>query len=249
MTRDELAESVWIGDGLLKAPPPALVIVHPWLNDIEMRTGPRPLEAAWAAQGALVVAPYSGPWNWMNAETRAFLDEWIAELFRCFALPSDFPVISTGCSMGGQSSLLFTALTRHRVVACEALYPACDLEFHHTERPDTARTLRAAFRSEPDYAEALRAHSPLHRVAQLPDIPYLLLHGDQDEMVSKTAHSDPMVAAMRARGLNVEYVEVPGMGHGGTEPDWVNIKIRDWVGGRIAACRGGVSAPSGSSGS
>jgi dipeptidyl aminopeptidase/acylaminoacyl peptidase len=235
MKLDPLREMAWIGGPPPAAPPRALVLVHPWLNDIELRTGPRPPEAAWSEAGALVVAPYSGPWNWMNAETLVFLDALVGDVLRAFALPEDFPLISTGCSMGGQGSLLFTALTRHRVVACEALYPVCDLAFHHAERPDTARTLRAAFRREPDYAAALRLHSPLHRVAELPDIPYLVLHGERDEAVSKSAHSDPMVAAMRARGLSVEYAEVEGMGHGGTEPDWVGAKIRDWVIDRILA--------------
>jgi len=234
MTLGLLREVAWIGDALLHAPPRALVLVHPWLNDTELRTGPRPPEEAWGAVGGLVVAPASGPWNWKNRETRRFLDGLVSDVCAAFGLAADFPIISTGCSMGGQGSLLFTALTTHRVVACEALYPACDLAFHHSERADTARTLRAAFRSEPDYAEALRAHSPLHRVAELPDIPYLVLHGDRDEAVSKAAHSDPMVAAMRERGLEVEYVEVDGMGHGGTEPDWVGRKICEWVGARIA---------------
>jgi dipeptidyl aminopeptidase/acylaminoacyl peptidase len=52
----------------------------------------------------------------------------------------------------------------------------------------------------------------------MPKIPYLIVHGDKDTAVSKEHHSDPMVAAMRRRKLKVEYVEVPGMGHGAPMP-------------------------------
>jgi predicted esterase len=47
----------------------------------------------------------------------------------------------------------------------------------------------------------------------MPDIPYLIIHGGKDKLVSKRHHSDKMVAAMRKRKMNVEYVEVTDMGH------------------------------------
>ena len=52
----------------------------------------------------------------------------------------------------------------------------------------------------------------------MPDIPYLIIHGGQDRAVSKKAHSDKMVAAMRKRKMRVEYIEVPAMGHCGPLP-------------------------------
>lgn len=69
------------------------------------------------------------------------------------------------------------------------------------------------------YPESLEqwfiAHSPLHPVAALPDIGYLIIHGEKDKAVSKQHHSDKLVAAMRRRKLRVNYIEVPGMGHSG----------------------------------
>lgn len=47
---------------------------------------------------------------------------------------------------------------------------------------------------------------------------HLIIHGDQDPAVSKKRHSDRMVAAMRKRKLNVEYIEVAGMKHCGPLP-------------------------------
>jgi hypothetical protein len=46
----------------------------------------------------------------------------------------------------------------------------------------------------------------------------LIVQGEGDTAVSKAHHADPMVAAMRARGLNVTYREVAVMKHCGPTP-------------------------------
>ena len=40
-----------------------------------------------------------------------------------------------------------------------------------------------------------------------------IFHCTADQLVAKAVHSDKFVAAMRALGRRVEYVEVPGRGH------------------------------------
>ena len=121
--------------------------------------------------------------------------------------------------MGGLSSLLYTRYAKRPIAACHALFPACDLQFHFSERPDLPPTIHHAFRGyAEDWETLLAEHSPLCQVAHMPDIPYLVIMGDLDALVSKARHSDPLVAAMRERGMNVEYVEVPGMGHGSAMP-------------------------------
>jgi dipeptidyl aminopeptidase/acylaminoacyl peptidase len=63
----------------------------------------------------------------------------------------------------------------------------------------------------------------------MPDIPYLLIHGEKDQAVQKALHSDPMVAAMRERRLRVEYVERPNLAHGGPLDYEVYRKMIDFV--------------------
>ena len=169
--------------------------------------------AAAAAAGAIYVVPYLDPWNWMNAVAVAETDRIVGLALERAGLPPDAPVVSTGGSMGGLCALVWPRYTRRRVVAVAANCPVCDLPFHYAERPDLPRTLRAAFGAEPDFAAALRAHSPLHLAPELPDVPYAVFHCAEDRSVAKAAHSDPFVAAMRALGRRVEYVEVPGRGH------------------------------------
>jgi dipeptidyl aminopeptidase/acylaminoacyl peptidase len=169
--------------------------------------------ATFTAAGAAYVVPYLDPWNWMNAAAVAQTDR-VIDLAKAKAgLASDAPVVSTGGSMGGLCSLVWPRYTRHRVVAVVANCPVCDLPFHYTERPDLPRTLRAAFATEPDFEAALRDRSPLHLAPTLPDIPYAIFHCTEDRAVGKAAHSDKLVAALRALGRSVEYVEVPGRGH------------------------------------
>ena len=179
--------------------------------------GPHGLEregaAAATAAGAVFVVPYLDPWNWMNAAACAETDRILDLVFEKAGLPADAPVVSTGGSMGGLCALAWPRYARHRVVAVAANCPVCDLPFHYTERPDLPRTLRAAFGPEPDFDAALRSRSPLHLAPELPDVPYAVFHCAADQAVAKVAHSDKFVAAMRALGRRVEYVEVPGRGH------------------------------------
>ena len=182
-------------------------------NQWQAKPDDPPKGAAIAASGAVYVVPYLDPWNWMNAAAVAQTDFVLDLVKEAAGLPADAPVVSTGGSMGGLCALVWPRYTRHRVVAVAANCPVCDLPFHYTERPDLPRTLRAAFGAEPDFAAALRSRSPLHLATELPDVPYAVFHCTDDRLVGKAAHSDAFVAAMRALGRSVEYVEVPGRGH------------------------------------
>jgi dipeptidyl aminopeptidase/acylaminoacyl peptidase len=113
--------------------------------------------------------------------------------------------------------------------------PVCDTAYHFAERPDLPRTFRHAFLGYPEPLEALLAeHSPLEQVAAMPDVPYLVIHGDRDKAVNKARHSDRFVAAMRARSRRVEYLEVPGADHGGPFPLAVMRREAEFVTEQLA---------------
>ena len=58
--------------------------------------------------------------------------------------------------------------------------------------------MRYAYREQADdLSTPLIEHSPLRQVASMPDIPYLIIHGDKDLAVNKQKHSDRFVAEMR----------------------------------------------------
>jgi len=73
----------------------------------------------------------------------------------------------------------------------------------------------------------------------MPDIPYQILHGGEDKAVSKEHHSDRLVAALRGRGLRVEYIEVPEMGHCGPFPTFALVRrFTDFIGENLVPVPG-----------
>lgn len=219
MNQEEIRQVAWVADEYIEGDARGVVLAFHGLGCPGLRDEPSTEELAWARAGGLVVFPYYGPWSWMNRPARAFVDELVDAVYEGFSVDERAPLICTGGSMGGYSSLLYTRYARRAASACMALWPVTDLKAHFSERPDLPRTIRHAFRGCGDDLEAqFVEHSPLCQVDAMPDIPYLLVHGDADPGVSKAQHSDRFVARMRQAGRNVEYIEVPGMRHGWPMP-------------------------------
>ncbi len=213
-----IKEVAWIGEEYVKGPIKGVVLSFHGLGG-GLKSGPGTEELEWARNGGLVVYPYYGPWAWMNRQARAMVDKLVDAIYAAHGLPARIPFICTGGSMGGQASLLYARYARRPVRACLANCPVCDLNYHFHERPDLPPTIRHAFLGYPGSLGSLLAeHSPLHQVAAMPDIPYLIIHGGKDKAVSKRHHSDKLVAAMRKRNMHVTYVEIAAMGHCGPLP-------------------------------
>lgn len=223
MITRHIKETAWIGKDYVAGKIKGVVLVFHGLGG-GLKNGPTTEELEWARAGGLVVHPYYGPWSWMNRQARSMIDELVDAVYSAYGLADNIPLICTGGSMGGQGSLLYTRYAKRHVSACLANCPVCDLKYHFHERPDLPPTMRHAFQGYPEsLSRCLAEHSPLQQVAAMPDIPYRIIHGDKDTAVSKRHHSDKMVAAMRRRRLNVEYIEVKGMGHCGPLP----LKVLD----------------------
>ncbi len=221
-----MRQVAWVGDSYVQGKIRGVALNFHGLGHMNEKRFPETMELEWARAGWLVVFPYYGPWTWMNREARAFVDELVAFVYDHFGLDGNLPLVSTGGSMGGLSALLYTRYAKKPVSACLALFPVCDFQYHFGERPDLPRSIHHSLRGyEEDMQTLFDEHSPLKQVPHMPDIPYLFIHGDSDQAVSKAAHSDKMVAAMKARGLAVEYVQVPGMGHGSCMPVAVLLKM------------------------
>ncbi len=215
-----IKQVAWISDRFTKKPVTGVVLQFHGLGSTIMKESPEsPAEIECARAGGLLVYPYYGPWAWMNRQARAMVDDLVRAVYREYKLADSVPLLSTGASMGGCSALLYTRYARKPVSACMALFPVCDLPGHFNERPDLPRTFLHAFSGyKQPLAKVLREHSPLHQVRAMPRIPYLVIHGDKDDLVNKKMHSDRFVRAMRLGKHDIEYVEVPGMGHGSMMP-------------------------------
>ena len=104
-----------------------------------------PLELGLAEKNILTVTPYYGPWSWMNRQSRMFVDELVGRVYSDLQLAEDIPLVSCGGSMGGCASLLYCRYGKKAAIACDALYPVCDVKWHFRERSDIAPSMCRAF--------------------------------------------------------------------------------------------------------
>jgi pimeloyl-ACP methyl ester carboxylesterase len=244
MDRKTVSEVAWVGREFVKGRIRGVALSFHGLGG-GVKNGPTTEDRGWAQAGGLVVHPYYGPWAWMNRQARAMVDDLVDAIYAMHRLPDRTPLICTGGSMGGQGSLLYARYARRPVAACLANCPVCDMKYHFHERPDLPPTVRHALLGYAGSLETLLAeHSPLAQVPAMPDVPYRIIHGGRDKAVAKRRHSDAMVAAMRRRGLRVDYAEVPDMGHCGPLPIEVIQGNIDFV---TRAMAGGAAAGRGRS--
>ena len=179
-----------------------------------MEETPEPAKQ-YGAKGGIYVFPYYGPWSWMNTIAVKTVDQIVAAIRNKYNLSDSVPVIATGGSMGGLSALVYTRYAEITPAACAAVCPVCDLPYHYTERADLPRTIyHAFFHYDCDFQTAMKSASPVHLAREMPDIPYYILHGNQDSMVNKEKHSDRFVAAMlESNHRNMTYKTAVGMEH------------------------------------
>lgn len=86
-------------------------------------------------------------------------------------------------------------------------------------------------KSQSELLEMAKAISPLHRVDQ-PKIPFLLIHGDADQVVP-LSHSQKLVKAIQAAGGSAELIVKEGGGH-----PWLTLPVEvavmaDWFDKRL----------------
>lgn len=191
----------------------AVCLTFPGLNGIEMKSFLDYGDTKLAQLGILFVFPFVNPWNWMNDRTVKFVDEVMDAVIAKYRLGKDCPLILRGGSMGGYSVLAYAMFSRYRPAAVFANCPVTDIYFHRTERPDLPRTINDAMGDYGDISEVLQERSPNYHPEKLPDCRYLIVHGFNDKSVNKAAHSDKLVAQMKARGMTVTYVEDGKMAH------------------------------------
>lgn len=214
ITKETIRRFAYSNAHLLKDAPRGIVVSFFGLGQNRMLDADPEEGIFFAERGILYLYPYNAPWCWMDREAVLYTDEVIDAMITGLSLPEDIPVVLTGGSMGGLSALVYARRAARTPVACAVVCPVCDLPYHYTEREDLPRTLyHAFFFEEGEIGEVLKTASPLHLVPEMPDISYTVFHCCNDKAVNKEKHSDRFVAAMRAAGRRVTYIEVPGRGH------------------------------------
>ncbi|GHU72251.1 hypothetical protein AGMMS49992_07800 [Clostridia bacterium] len=212
---DNLSDVAFVGGKYVTGDVRAVILRFHGLGFTGAKTSLDMDELEWASHGGLIVFPYYGPWSWMNAGARKFVDAIVERVYDEFKLADSVPLIITGGSMGGHAALNYAHYSQRKPAAVVSLYPCIDTEYHSTERPDLPRTFILAYGMDGrPIKEVFHENSPTFHADTMPRVPYLVLHGDLDKAVSKSVHSDVFVKNMREAGHDVEYIEAWGMEHG-----------------------------------
>ncbi len=177
----------------------------------------------WTSRGLGVVdVDYGGSSGYGRAYRRSLDGAWgIVDVDDCVAAATYLAdqgrvdrnrMVIRGTSAGGFTTLC--ALTFRDVFAAGAsLYGIADLATLATDTHKfEARYLDRLVGTWPDAADVYHQRSPVHHVAEL-SCPVILLQGLDDKVVPP-AQAEMMVAALRAKGLAVEYVTFAGEQHG-----------------------------------
>ncbi len=183
------------------------------------------LPALLANQGYAVLRPnYRGSSGYGRAFSDAGYGEWSGAMLRDLTDSIDWAVrmgiadpkriAIMGESYGAYAALMSAAQQPERfrcVVASAGVYDlALLLERGELQRSIVGKALLQHMLG--DDKAALRAASPLTHAGAI-SVPVLLVHGDRDQRVP-VMHAQRMQAALARAGKQVEYLQLPGEGHG-----------------------------------
>lgn len=230
ITYDNLRKFAYSNDKLIEGEVKGIILDFTGLGTQNMRAEELDVHIQQAKRGMINIRPYYNPWCWMNRQTVRFVDEIVDVIIEHYNLSEDIPIVSSGVSMGGLCSLVYTCYAKRTPIRCVSHCPVCNLLYHLDEREDIPRTLHSAFGSyeEMTFEDALKTASPLHLIDKMPYIPYTLFHSKADALVNIDVHSRELVKVMKEQGHDIVLYEVDDCVHGDlTEEMWK--KYRDCV--------------------
>lgn len=212
ITYETLRNFAYSNDLLIKTDIKGIVIEFYGLGGMTMYNNDLPDGIEYAEKGIVYIIPYYNPWSWMNEAAVKLTDEIIEVIVNKYNL-KNVKIVSTGKSMGGLSSLVYSRYAKITPIACVANCPVCDLPYHFTERTDLPRTLYSAFFNyNMSLQEALKLNSPVHLVDEMPNIKYIIFHTEEDKAVNIDKHSKLFVSLME-KEHDIKLITIPNRGH------------------------------------
>ena len=165
-----------------------------------------------ASRGILAAYMFPGPLSWMNKAAAGYCDLVLDAIYEKYGLTDSTPLTVCGGSMGGLGALIFAADSRHRVTACAAACPCCDVPAAYAALPQFRRTILSAVTSYGTAPEnAMKEISPVHRIGDMPYVPYRIVADGADELFPESGLRS-FADAMISSGHDVTFVSLPGQG-------------------------------------
>lgn len=164
-------------------------------------------------KGIAWIFPYYSVWAWMSESSQEFNEQVLDAVYQKLQLPDTVPLIVTGGSMGGLTALCYLLYGKRKAVACAANCPVTDMgvffrDFDHARRA----ILSAHILDDRPLETVLEKYSPVKFVDKLPHIPYLLLYGEKDTVITDR-FMPQFVEAMQAAGHDVTHFVQKDMVH------------------------------------
>lgn len=137
-------------------------------------------------QGIAWVFPYYSVWAWMSRSSQEFNEQVLDAVYKKLRIPDTTPLIITGGSMGGLTSLCYLIYGKRKAAACAVNCPVTDMAKFFDIVPDARRAILSAhLLEEKPFRAVLDSYSPVKLVDKLPTIPYLLIYGEKDERITE----------------------------------------------------------------
>lgn len=214
LNKQNLLEYAFVNFDAVQKPIRGVVLYcHGYGEGLIHTTSPRP-GVDLGNEGVLYIWPYYSPVAWCSDATVAFIDEVLDAVWEIMDLPEDCPFVIIGNSMGGLTSMIYPLYGKRKPLAVGCNCPVCDLASVFEVSVDFRRSIYGAYvGSGRPFEEELDRHNPILQVDKMPDVPYMIVSGTQDGLITEEAHIAPLQQAMRQAGKRATFLRVSGLGH------------------------------------
>jgi len=164
-------------------------------------------------KGIAWIFPYYSVWAWMSRSSQEFNEQVLDVVYRKLQISDNTPLIITGGSMGGLTALCYLVYGKRKAVACAVNCPVTDMTKFFDMVPDARRAILSAhILDERPLKTILDKYSPINIIDKLPAIPYLLIYGEKDNLITKHFMSN-MLKKMSDADHNVTHLLQQEMTH------------------------------------
>ena len=210
---ENLSDYAFVNMDALKFPVKAVCVDFHGYTDATIFLESPPKAKILGEQGIAWVFPYYSVWAWMSRSSQKFNEQVLDAVYKKLRIPDMTPLIITGGSMGGLTSLCYLIYGKRKAAACAVNCPVTDMTKFFDIVPDARRAILSAhILEEKPFRAVLDSYSPVKLVDKLPTIPYLLIYGEKDERITKY-FMPQFLERMKEKGHNVTYLLQKDMVH------------------------------------
>lgn len=213
INEENILDYAFVNFDTLKRPVKAVCMEFHGYTDATMYEKSPAKAKIMGGQGIAWIFPYYSVWAWMERSSQEFNEQVLDAVYRKLQISDDTPLIITGGSMGGLTALCYLVYGKRKAAACALNCPVTDMTKFFDLVPSARRAILSAHILEERPLRAIMdGYSPVNLVDKLPKIPYLLIYGEKDELITKN-FMPRMLEKMSVSGHNVTHLLQKDMTH------------------------------------